>query len=101
LHDPQPQSEITKTTSTLAMVALVLSVSGFLLAPFVPLGTLTVVPLGAAAGIGCGRRALQRMRKDPTLLGKGFAVAAITVGYLLLAIWLVLSVFFLAYPRID
>jgi hypothetical protein len=58
-------------TSTLAVVALVLSVSSVILGP-----------LGFIPGIVCGHIAIWRIRRNPTVLGKRMAVAAVAVGYL-------------------
>ena len=74
MDDKQSQSPRVSQVSTMAIVSLVLSVSGILIGPF-----------GFLPGIVCGHFALRRIRKGQTLAGKGIAVAAVTVGYLLLA----------------
>jgi F0F1-type ATP synthase membrane subunit c/vacuolar-type H+-ATPase subunit K len=61
-------------TSTLAVVALVLSLSC----------------VGFLPGIVCGHIALHHIRRDPTLSGKGMAVAAVTVGYVVFGLLVLL-----------
>jgi len=86
-----------ETKSMLAVVALVISIAsaGIFFLSFVALvnaragsGALAVVlflqclPLSAA--IICGHRALIQIRRNPTLSGKGLALTALIIGYIVL-----------------
>lgn len=74
-----PQTQTAQTTSALAVVAFVFSLTGLLFLP----------------GLICGLIALRQMKKDPTLWGKALAVAAVAIGSILLVLCVLL---FLATP---
>jgi hypothetical protein len=73
MNDKPDGKRVTKT-STLAMVALELSLSCVFFLP----------------GIVCGHIAIRKIRRDPTLCGKGMAVAAVIVGYVILGLLVIL-----------
>jgi hypothetical protein len=71
-HDLDYGVTIRSRNNVLAIVSLVCSCLGFIVGP------LTCVP-----GIVCGHIALYQCRKDPSQLGKGFAVAGLILGYII------------------
>jgi len=75
-------------TEPLAVVSLILSVTGLL-------GFCCGFLLFAAiAGIVCGHLALSRIKKDPTQQGHGLAMAGTIIGYVALVGWLAWVVLF-------
>jgi hypothetical protein len=68
-------------TSRLAIASLVLSLSALLLGP-----------LGFIPGIICGHLALSSIKQDPTLKGRGIALAGLIVGYVYIALLLLAAI---------
>lgn len=68
-------------TSGLAITSLVLSLLGCFF-------------LTAIAGVICGHLARKRIRRDPSLTGGGLALAALIIGYILIALWVAWLTFF-------
>ncbi len=60
------------------MAALICSIANFVILPFI----------GSVAGIICGHLAKGRMKREPTLGGRGLATAGLIVGYLGLTVTL-------------
>jgi hypothetical protein len=73
-------------TSRLAIASLVCSVGSFVLIPF-----------GFVAGIICGHMALKRIRENPALRGRGLAKAGLIIGYLALALAILIVVAIVAF----
>jgi len=71
------------TTDGFAIASLVLSILSIFLGP-----------LGCVPGIICGHIARARIRRNPNLGGDGLALAGLIVGYLFLALIVVMVVFF-------
>jgi len=71
-----------KRNEPLAVVSLILSIAGLL-------GFCCGFFLMAGiAGIICGHIALSRIKRDPTLEGRGLAMAGVIIGYVAVASWL-------------
>lgn len=68
-------------TNQLAQVALICSLAGLL------------TGLGAIAGVICGHIALSQIRRSPGTGGRGLAIAALWVGYALIALFIAAVVF--------
>jgi len=69
-------------TDPLAILSLVLSIAGLL---GFCCGFLLMAGI---AGIICGHLALSRISKDPSLEGRGLALAGVVIGYVGVASWL-------------
>ncbi|MFC2022993.1 DUF4190 domain-containing protein [Chloroflexota bacterium] len=81
---PAPQQPIVmqaERTSGMAITSLVLGIVGFIINP---LSVLAII-FGAVA--------LSQIGKDPTLKGKGMAVAGLVLGIVIAAIWIILIIF--------
>ena len=81
---PTPQQPVVMQagrTSGMAITSLVLGIVGLL---FNPLSVLAVI-FGAVA--------LSQIGKDPTLKGKGMAMAGLILGIVIAAIWIILIIF--------
>lgn len=51
-------------------------------------------PIAGIAAVVCGHIALARYKKAPELQGKGFALAGVIIGYVMLGGWILYLVFF-------
>jgi hypothetical protein len=71
-------------TEPLAIWSLVLSIVSLLCCGFV---------LGVP-GVVCGHLALSNIRKDPSLQGRGMALAGVIIGYVGIGLWLIYVIFF-------
>ena len=71
-------------TEPLAIWSLVLSLVGFFCCGF-----LTAIP-----GVICGHIALSRIAQQPTLQGRGMAIAGLVIGYFAIFGWLIWVIFF-------
>ncbi|GMA30091.1 DUF4190 domain-containing protein [Litorihabitans aurantiacus] len=69
----------------LALIAFICSLAGL------------VTGLSAVAGIVCGHIALGQLRSNPQQTGRGFAVAALWIGYVLVAVIVAYFVFLLTF----
>ncbi|CAN5442124.1 hypothetical protein BH09VER1_BH09VER1_46720 [soil metagenome] len=50
-------------------------------------------PITAIAAVICGHIALSKYKKNPGLQGKGLATAGVIIGYVLLAVWVLMMIF--------
>jgi len=71
----QTAAPVAAKTSGLAVASLVCSVGSFI-----------IIPFGFIPGIICGHMALKRIAKNPALRGTGLAKAGLIVGYVALAL---------------
>jgi hypothetical protein len=79
-----PSASFRPTNEPLAIVSFVLSLLGFAC-----LGPIMFVP-----GVICGHIALYRLNRNPTSLGKGFAIAGVIIGYIGFVIWVVVMLLY-------
>lgn len=77
-------SSVTKRTSGVAIVSLVMSCLSIFLGP-----------VGFIAGIICGHIARSQCRKDTNLGGDGVAVAGLIIGYVFLVVAILALLLFL------
>jgi hypothetical protein len=86
---PVVESEPKPTrTSGLAIASLVLSIISLIFGP-----------LGCIPGIICGHLALGKMKKEPALQGRGLAQAGLIIGYIFIAIFIVILTIAYEVPR--
>jgi hypothetical protein len=81
--DLPPPEPVVPKTSGLAIASLVLSIATLLLGPF-----------GFIPGIICGHMAMARIRKEPALGGVGLAKAGLIIGYVFLALGMIVAILF-------
>jgi len=77
----QPPVNTTRGTSSLATVSLVLGILSWLVLPFI----------GAIGAVICGHMARGEIRRSPPdakLEGDGLAITGLVLGYLQMALWL-------------
>lgn len=76
-YNPNPQNQ-------LALIALICSLAGL------------VTGFSAIAGVICGHIALRQLNENPQQTGRGMAVAALWVGYALVALCVALVIIWIA-----
>jgi hypothetical protein len=72
-------------TSGLAVASLVCSIGSFI-----------IIPFGFIPGIICGHMALKRIAQTPALRGRGMAKAGLIIGYVAVALCLLVVIAVLA-----
>lgn len=77
-HDVEAGFTFKTKNNILAIISLVLSCSFVILGPA---GLLTCIP-----GIICGHIAIKQCKEDPSLRGRGFAIAGMITGYAFLGL---------------
>lgn len=76
--DPNQDGRAPSTVNTLAIIALILGIVGWI----VPV----LMPVGAIAAVVCGHLALKHISQEPGQEGRPLAVAGLVLGYIPIAI---------------